>query len=80
MKIKVLAFGFAADVIGERNFTLELPQATSTDELQHLLEEKYHRLKDVLTYSIAVNQSYISSSVLLKENDEVAIIPPVSGG
>ncbi len=80
MKINVLAFGFAADVIGERKFILDLQPNTSTGELQLLLEEKYSRLKDVLKYSIAVNQSYISTSVILQENDEVAIIPPVSGG
>jgi molybdopterin converting factor subunit 1 len=80
MKINLLAFGFAADTIGQRKLILELDNGTTTAMLKAQLELEYPPLTGLLSYSIAVNQSYIQEDVILNENDEVAIIPPVSGG
>ena len=40
----------------------------------------FPQLKNINTYAVAVNEIYATDDVVLKENDIVAIIPPVSGG
>ena len=45
-----------------------------------LFQKKYPQLKEINSYAIAINESYASNETVLKENDIVAIIPPVSGG
>ena len=41
---------------------------------------KYPQLENINSYAIAVNESYATDEIVLKENDVVAVIPPVSGG
>jgi molybdopterin converting factor subunit 1 len=80
MTIKIRAFGYAGDVIGSRSFDLDMNEGATTQHVRQHLEFSYPALKDLLQMSIAVNQSYITEDVQLKHGDEVAIIPPVSGG
>lgn len=80
MKLKMLAFGFAAEIIGQRQFELTLSDHTTSDELRAFLEKEYSGLRAIGSYALAVNQSYIKENMILQNLDEVAIIPPVSGG
>ncbi|MBL0317225.1 MAG: MoaD/ThiS family protein [Flavobacteriales bacterium] len=80
MIVRILAFGFAGDVIGKRSFDLELRDGADTDLLQEHLGLSYPALKGILNMALAVNQTYIVENTKLKDGDEVAIIPPVSGG
>lgn len=80
MKLKLLAFGFAADIIGQRKLEIDLPETATTADLRVHLEDTYPGLKKIGTYVFAVNQMYAQGIQSLKEQDEVAIIPPVSGG
>lgn len=80
MKIKLLAFGIAGDIIGSSSSLLDLPGDADIHFLRQFLSEKYPALKSVLEYAIAVNRNYVQENIELNENDEVAIIPPVSGG
>jgi molybdopterin synthase sulfur carrier subunit len=80
MKIKLLTFGIAREMVGISPTEMELPEGADTETLQEILAEKYPALTSILSYAIAVNKSYVSGNQRLNENDEVAIIPPVSGG
>jgi molybdopterin converting factor subunit 1 len=80
MKLKMLAFGMAREIAGSRDFEMEVEQITDTDSLRLLLELKYPELKNISTYALAVNQQFVTENTVLKENDIVAILPPVSGG
>lgn len=80
MKIKLLAFGIAGEIVGSSSSMIEVPDDCDIDYLREYLAEKYPALITVLAYAIAVNRSYVQGNMLLGENDEVAIIPPVSGG
>lgn len=80
MKVKLLAFGIVRDVLGNRNIEMELEDDSTTADLRHRLEQQHPRLKEILKYAIAINQTYIHEDVVLKDTDEIAIIPPVSGG
>ena len=79
MKVNILAFGIAKDIFGAAAITVELPAASVT-ALKHVLENQYPRLKQLASYLIAVNNEYAADGLLLNERDEIAIIPPVSGG
>ena len=43
------------------------------------LEGEYPKLKD-LNYKFAVNQTLVATNITLKENDEIALLPPFAGG
>jgi molybdopterin converting factor small subunit len=44
------------------------------------LQNKFPALKQLSSCSLAVNECYVQGAIGLKTGDEVAIIPPVSGG
>ena len=81
MQVRVLFFGMLKDVVGKTTDTLELPDNASVgDVLQHY-GSRLPRLKEVLpSLALAVNQQYSSAETRLKSGDEVALLPPVSGG
>ncbi len=81
MRIRVLFFGMLKDLAGRANETLDLPEtATLGDVLSHY-EERVPRLRDLMTsLATSVNQEYAGPEAKLKPNDEVGLLPPVSGG
>ena len=80
MEISILAFGIARDIFGASSISVQLDKTATTGNLKTLLEEKYPRLKQLASYMVAVNNEYAEDSGAITERDEVAIIPPVSGG
>ena len=48
--------------------------------LRYYYKKKYPQLSEINSYAIAINESYAVNETILKENDLIAIIPPVSGG
>ncbi len=81
MQIRVLFFGMLQDLAGCRAESLTLADgATLSDVLEHY-SSRIPRLK-ALSSSIAmsVNHEYASPDTRLISNDEVALLPPVSGG
>lgn len=77
MKLKV--FGAARDILGARELEWQLHGKTVGD-LRLQLIKQYPALADLNSLLIAVNQTYGEESTLLNEGDEIALIPPVSGG
>jgi molybdopterin converting factor subunit 1 len=80
MKINILAFGIAREICGAKSFELELPEQSDTAALQSMLQAKFPRLAGLASCQLAVNAEYAQAPTLLADGDEVAIIPPVSGG
>jgi molybdopterin converting factor subunit 1 len=80
MEINILAFGIAKDIFGASTITIELTDAATTADMKALLEERYPKLKQLASYMVAVNNEYAENKLVITERDEVAIIPPVSGG
>ncbi|WP_218598010.1 MoaD/ThiS family protein [Polaribacter sp. NJDZ03] len=80
MKIQVLFFGITTDLVGASNLDLEVADTLSVVGFKNLLKEKHPQLKNINSYAIAVNESYATDELVLKEGDVIAIIPPVSGG
>jgi molybdopterin synthase sulfur carrier subunit len=79
MKVNVLAFGIAKEIFGGAAIEVELKESTVAS-LKNLLEEKYPRLKQLAAYMVAVNSEYANAMQPINSKDEIAIIPPVSGG
>jgi molybdopterin converting factor subunit 1 len=79
MELNILAFGIAKQIVGSRCITMNM-NAPSVGSLMHELEQQYPDLRKLSCYRIAVNQEYADMDHELKDQDEVAIIPPVSGG
>jgi molybdopterin synthase sulfur carrier subunit len=80
MEISILAFGIAKDIFGASSVNVQLDKTATTGNLKTVLEEKYPRLKQLASYMVAVNNEYAEDNGAITDRDEVAIIPPVSGG
>jgi molybdopterin synthase sulfur carrier subunit len=80
MKLNVLGFGIARDIFGSSVIDVELRENGTTENLKQVLEARFPRLRQLASYMIAVNSEYAQDSGILTERDEIAVIPPVSGG
>lgn len=81
MQVRVLFFGVLKDMAGRGSDDLTLPdQATAGDVLEHY-EQHMTGLRGMLSsIAISVNHEYAPPDVRLQTGDEVALLPPVSGG
>ncbi len=80
MQLRVLCFGRLRELIAPE-IAAELPSPATVADLWRSLREQHPGLAAYDgAIAIAVNQSFASSSTLLAEGDEVALLPPVSGG
>lgn len=81
MRVKIKLFAFLQDRLGS-TVTVDLSQPVITDDLLMAVAQLDPSLKSVLVNSrIAVNQEFVTQGPLtITPADEVAIIPPVSGG
>ena len=78
--IKVLLFGAAADRAGTRETQVRVGE-TTLDELWPLLTERHPGLSPMRdTLAFAVNGEYARGDARVSPGDEVAVLPPVSGG
>lgn len=83
MKVKVLFFAASREAAGKSEETVEIDDGGTTETLLLRLVQCYPALDSVMRSCVfAVNQEYVprSQALPLKPNDEVAIIPPLSGG
>jgi molybdopterin synthase catalytic subunit len=81
MKVTVRLFAVLRDRAGTGSLELELPPGTNVAAARQALAQKLPALGTLLgSAAVAVNQQYAEPNAVLHENDEVALIPPVSGG
>ncbi len=80
MVINILAFGIVKEIFGSSVASIELPEASTVAQLIATIKDKYPTTKNLSSFAIAVNGAYATSETILKQSDEIAIIPPVSGG
>lgn len=81
MRVQVLLFGSLKDLSGESTIEVELPDGASVRDLLEACEQRFPAMKKLLpSVAVAVNQQYSGSSGRLKAEDEIALLPPVSGG
>ncbi len=88
MRVKVLYFGVLRELFGVSDEAVELRDGATVGELLGLLRGRTSNdsmgtdLNERLWLSlaVAVNREYESTSIVLRDGDEVALLPPVSGG
>ena len=79
MQVHVLFFGVLKDLLSSNGEALTLPEGTTvTQLLEQLRARAGHPVWAAL--AVAVNQEYASGAAVLSDGDEVALLPPVSGG
>ncbi len=79
--VDVLLFGAAADRAGTRKVRLEVEESTTLAEVWPLLAERHPGLSAMRdTLAFAVNGEYAKMDGRVEPGDEVAVLPPVSGG
>jgi len=79
--VEVLFFGAAADRAGARKVQLELEGHTTLAEIWPLLADEYPGLSPMRdTLAFAINGEYARMDGRVGPGDEVALLPPVSGG
>lgn len=80
MTVEIMAFGITKDIVGKTLINVELPDGSSVKELKEKLEKSYPKMQELKSLLIAVNEEYGDETHILTERDEIALIPPVSGG
>ena len=81
MRINVKLFAILRERAGTSEIALELSQGATISDATTMLAEKFPMLRPLLERAaFAVNQSYTKSDTKLSDGDELALIPPVSGG
>ena len=80
MEVHILSFGITREIIGTSDFAFHVKEESTVLNLKNILIQKYPTLKTLNSLNIAVNGHYQNDHFMLSPNDEIALIPPVSGG
>lgn len=81
MTLTVYLFARARDIAGSGTVAVELPPAATVADMRRAVAERVAGLAGLLERSaIAVNHDFAEDSQVINLGDEVAVIPPVSGG
>jgi sulfur-carrier protein len=78
-RFKVRAFGITRELLGGKDAFIDIRGRTVGD-LRSELNERYPELLGLKSLFIAVNNDYADDDRVLEPTDEIALIPPVSGG
>ncbi|WP_299441223.1 MoaD/ThiS family protein [uncultured Aquimarina sp.] len=79
MELKVLYFGMIAEATDRKEEIISLEFGGNVDQLQNLLKDKYKKLQH-LSFKVSVDKEISSNEVVLSPNNEIALLPPFSGG
>ncbi len=81
MQVRVLFFGSLREMLGRSSDTVSLPDGSSLSELLDRYAAENPELHRFLpSIALSVNQEYATTDVRLGDEDEIALLPPVSGG
>jgi molybdopterin converting factor subunit 1 len=81
VKIRVRLFASFREAVGSGTLDWEAPEGASVSEVMAALRAAYPRLGPAAEKAmLAVNQEYVGGDLRLHDGDELALIPPVSGG
>ena len=81
MKVKVLLFASLKDIAGRRSIELELDQGSTLQQVKEKLTSLYPEIERMQnSVRIAINQEFADEDSSLNNEDEIAFLPPMSGG
>lgn len=76
---RILFFGIAREIVGTSEMTMSL-KGLSLASFKDQLFKQYPSLSNLKSINFALNQEYVSHDLVIQNGDEIALIPPVSGG
>ena len=80
-KIKVKLFAILRERVGESEITISVPMGITVDYLNSEILKKYPQLKSFNNkFVTSVNWKVTTGSTIISSKDEIALLPPVSGG
>jgi molybdopterin converting factor subunit 1 len=81
VRVKVLFFGMLKDIVGVAEDQIEVADGARVDSVFTRYARAYPRLTDLeSSIVLACNQEFCDRSAAVREGDEIAFLPPVSGG
>ena len=81
MTVRMLFFAHLQDMAGSRELAMTLPDGATVQTAAIELEQRFASLDALLDHvRVAVNAEFAGPDTALKEGDEVAWMPPMSGG
>lgn len=79
-QVHVRFFGPAVEMAGASERVLDLPPFETLGALAGRLAAAHGQLGQTVGVRLAVNRKYVPLDYVMRDGDEVAVIPPVSGG
>jgi molybdopterin synthase catalytic subunit len=81
VQVRVLFFGLLRDVVGKAEDLLEMPEGATLESVFEHYATEFPRLKELRkSIVLARNQQFSAASTVVEHGDELAFLPPVSGG
>lgn len=81
MKVRILFFASLKDITGENAVDLELEENATVESVKIKITSIYPKLEPLLNFvRIAINQEFAEAESVINNGDELAFLPPVSGG
>ncbi len=80
MTINILAFGIAKEILGKSENKFEVQEGIKVKMLRSFLIERFPKMKSLASFLIAIDGEYATEDLVINPEQEIAVIPPVSGG
>lgn len=81
--VKIIFFGILKSLLKQDQIDLELDEERNIGDLINRLKQEYQNFENIYKdrqIVIAVNQEIADEDTTIKPGDEIAFLPPVSGG
>jgi molybdopterin synthase sulfur carrier subunit len=82
--LKVKSFAILKEIVGKEQMTLQLPrknEGTTVADLRRRILELYPEISAKrIPFGIAVNAEMLDDKSVINDFDEIALLPPISGG
>jgi len=81
--VTIKFFAMLKNLVGKEEAQISLDQEVTLSELKEILSERFPEISDYLAERrllISVNHEFADSTITIKDGDEVALLPPFSGG
>lgn len=80
MNLRLICYGITKDILGGFEKQIEVADGMTVAELKKELTGRFPDFEKLKSLRIAINTEYADDQSILSTNDEVVLIPPVSGG
>lgn len=80
MKYTIALFGITKEIVGKSSTIIETAEPADVQTLLEVLKNQYPKLAAIRSLLVAINSEYANGQQVVEEHDEIALIPPVSGG